>query len=931
MSDMSEVGVAAVRIVPVAKGFTADLTRQIGGEVARAAKKAGSSAGDVLADGITKAARKAGADAADALAAGVKKVNWPPPTGLANVLAKAVKDVDWPPPTGLPKAITTAARKAGDEAADVLGDSIKNMNWPPPTGLPKAVVPAARKAGDEAGDELAEGIEDGVDGGSGKLRSAASRVGEIFTTALAGAGIAAAGLLVAGFDEALGRGQAQAHFQASLGGNPEWAAAMGDIAGNLYLEGFGESIEDTGAVLRKVIQAGLLDVDASNADLEALTTQVLTFSDVLQQDADMTTQALQSMIKSGLADSTTEALDLLTTGVQRGNDKAGDLLETFQEYSVQFAALGIDGYEAMGLIQQGLQGGARDADTVADALKELAIRGKDGSEASAEGFRLLNLNAEEMTAKFAQGGDAAKGALGDVLAGLQAIEDPAQRDAAAVALFGTKSEDLQAALQNLDLDTVYDVMGDVEGSTDDLGAAYDNLADKINVFKRKALDKLATFVESTVIPVIERLAAVIGPVLGGALDAVRPVIDLVVLGVEALVAAFSGEGVTSDGFVGFMEEIGVAARDVFDFVSGFATGVGELLGQVDWAGLWADAQPIFDDLSALFTEAKDTISRVIDDILAVIEEVDWEAVWADVEPILTQIGEIFWDLYDLVVEVMDETSTHISEALDVWEVFWSEHGETITTLVTNTWNLIAGIIGGLLNIIQGLIRFATAIMQGDWSAAWDAIVQILAGVVQIIWTLLSTAWSNAVALVRAFNDQIKAKVLQVWSEIVTTVKTKVNSIVDFLRGLPGKARAALAPLASALSAPFRTAGNWIRSAWNSTVGGKSIGIPGFLGFGGVKFTIPRLHTGGVFQAPPGQTEGLALLRQDEEVLTPAQRAAIRSAPPVAAPARRDQLDINVNGGDRDLVRVVQKWIRNNAGGDVQVGLGTRRNVRTAGG
>lgn len=47
---------------------------------------------------------------------------------------------------------------------------------------------------------------------------------------------------------------------------------------------------------------------------------------------------------------------------------------------------------------------------------------------------------------------------------------------------------------------------------------------------------------------------------------VGPILDKAKIGLEAFKSAFSGEGITSDGFVGAMERIGVATRQVFDYI-----------------------------------------------------------------------------------------------------------------------------------------------------------------------------------------------------------------------------------------------------------------------------------------------------------------------------------------------------------------------------
>jgi hypothetical protein len=52
----------------------------------------------------------------------------------------------------------------------------------------------------------------------------------------------------------------------------------------------------------------------------------------------------------------------------------------------------------------------------------------------------------------------------------------------------------------------------------------------------------------------------------GAMERVGVVIRAAVLGVQALGAAFNGEGVTSDGFVGKMEQLGVVLRQIWDIV-----------------------------------------------------------------------------------------------------------------------------------------------------------------------------------------------------------------------------------------------------------------------------------------------------------------------------------------------------------------------------
>ncbi len=421
-------------------------------------------------------------------------------------------------------------KKTGDQA-DKLKDKLKKSGEQGGKGLKDGVEDGVDKLGDklktkgkEAGDKLKSGVEAGASG----LQSVGDSASEAFSSGfdfdglvsmaadafsgMAGklgpvagaAGVATAGAFAVGLMNGMETEVSTDKLAAQLGGS-EWAESMGEVAGDLYLQGFGESVADTGDAVRRVVQNGLLPEDATNAQIEELTGRMLTFTDVMEQDMDMATQAVSNMLRTGIAEDGTEAFDILTRGVQQGADRAGDLLETFQEYSTMFRDIGISAEDATGLMVQGLQAGARDADTVADALKEFAIRAQDGSDTSAQGFKDIGLNAKEMTEAVAAGGPKARGALDQVLDGLRNMEDPAERNAAAVALFGTKAEDLGDALFSLDLDSAAAGLGDVAGATDGLGSAYDNASSRIETFKRNALEKLTLFVGEEVLPKLQAL------------------------------------------------------------------------------------------------------------------------------------------------------------------------------------------------------------------------------------------------------------------------------------------------------------------------------------------------------------------------------------------------------------------------------------------
>lgn len=335
----------------------------------------------------------------------------------------------------------------------------------------------------------AKPMERGLDEGQGKFRE----FGDKLTTLAAGFGLAAGAALVGSLLSAMDKEAVGAKISAQLGGTAADAEMYGQLAGKLYTEGWGDSVATIGDTIKTIAGAKILE-DGTPEEIEAAARQAQILSDVFGQDVNGSVRAVQQLIRNGLVPDATTGFDLIAAGVQGGLDKSEDLLDTVNEYSTQFRELGLDGKTAFGLLQQAVRAGARDTDTAADALKEFAIRSKDGSTTSAEGFKAIGLNADKMTKIFAKGGPEATAALGTVLEKLKAMKDPVAQDAAAVALFGTKAEDLGDALFAMDLASAAKGFEDTAGSVEKAGAAVQETdAAKLEKFKREVKDTASAY------------------------------------------------------------------------------------------------------------------------------------------------------------------------------------------------------------------------------------------------------------------------------------------------------------------------------------------------------------------------------------------------------------------------------------------------------
>lgn len=319
-------------------------------------------------------------------------------------------------------------------------------------------------------------------------------------------GVAAAAGIGAAFGAAFSSGLEQTDLTGTLNaklGDTTAAKEAAKIASSVYAAGWGDSLDQIAGDVSALMQQ-LAEIDQS-ADFSALTEQAVALADVFEQDVGGMAVAAGQMIKTGMADNAQEAFDVLTVGFQSGANMADDLLDTFTEYPAQFQKLGLNGKTAMGLISQGLSEGARNADLVADAIKEFSIRAVDGSDTTRQGFEQLGLSADEMAAKFGQGGQSASDAFALVMEKLNGIEDPVERSAAAVNLFGTQAEDLGDALFALDPATAVDALGQVAGAAQSAAAQSEGVEQKWSAFVRN----LTTSAGSELMPVIDQLSSFI--------------------------------------------------------------------------------------------------------------------------------------------------------------------------------------------------------------------------------------------------------------------------------------------------------------------------------------------------------------------------------------------------------------------------------------
>lgn len=377
--------------------------------------------------------------------------------------------------------------------------------------------------------------------------------------------------------------------------------ALGESVKNIYAQNLGEDFNDVAEGLAATQKAS----DLAGEALEQATAAGFVLRDTFDYDISESARAASALMKN-FNISAEEAYGLIATGAQNGADKNGDLLDTLNEYSAQFAALGLSADQFMGSLVEGADAGLFSIDKVADAVKEFNIRAKDGSDSSAEAFKGLGLNSDKMFAAFAAGGETAQAAFFDTVEALNKLEDPLKRNEIGVALFGSQFEDLEAG--------ILPVLGDIETAAYDGAAALQQINDVKYNDLGSAFEAVKRSAEVALLPMASMIANTLtslAPILTDTFEEISPVIT------DTLNACMP---FVQDFLVG----MGDTLKKVMPMVTELAAGILPLLAQLVGSFL----PPLLDLAQQLLPPLMQIVQAILPPIASIL---------ATVLPMLTQI------------------------------------------------------------------------------------------------------------------------------------------------------------------------------------------------------------------------------------------------------------------------------------------------------
>ena len=252
---------------------------------------------------------------------------------------------------------------------------------------------------------------------------------------------------------------------------------------------------------------------------------------------------------------------------------------------------------------------------------------------------------------------------------------------------------------------------------------------------------------------------------------------------ENLVVGMADSDANMDVLISnFVESVGVAAQNLLPRIEQTIVGIGQLIEKL--APIIGEALPrvIEAVLPSLLAAGISLITALVSGIITAAPAL-YQALLDAIHVALTSIfgmseesATSFVSGIDnairLLVDFFNAGFAAISNAFN-WLV---TQAQTEGTVLNGVWETIKTVVSNAISIIENVVKMFTAILKGDWSAAWEhcksivstvweTIGAVLDGIVSTIISFLGTMVENGFELISSFANGMQEK----FAEFITAI------------------------------------------------------------------------------------------------------------------------------------------------------------------
>lgn len=497
------------------------------------------------------------------------------------------------------------------------------------------------------------------------------------------------------------------------------------------------------------------------------------------------------------------------------------MLDTINEYSSQFGALGFTVDDMFETMNSGLEGGAWNLDKVGDAVKEFNIRAKDGSKSTSEAFQALDMDAGKMAETFAKGGPAAQDAFQTVVKEISAIEDPIKRNEIGVALFGTQFEDLEVK--------AFSALGNT-------GTKFDQTVDsmeRINAVKYDTpMQAIAGIGRQLEVGIVQPIMQMVMPAINAFATWASNNMPIITAAIGGLAVAF---GILGAVIMFTVVPAVWAMMAPFLPVIAVALLIGAVAGVIIWAWQEFDLswQKIWTSISTWAIDTWTMLSGWFVTGWNYLVETG-KTLWSD---FMNALNQIWTGIVNFAIELWTSFTTFLSEmwsglillGTTLWEGFkmtvstiftnllttaleiWESIKTGISTAIESAYTAVTTTVGNIYDtIVEGFnsaVDFVLGLGQTFYDAGAGLIEQMIGGISSMIGKVTETI-SGVAGTIREYLPFSPAKVGPlsdldhldfggpIQDSIIKATPNVQNSMGTMFTGTTSFERASIAPMAS---------------------------------------------------------------------------------------------------------------------------------------
>ena len=403
---------------------------------------------------------------------------------------------------------------------------------------------------------------------------------------------------------------------------------------------------------------------------------------------------------------------------------------------------------------------------------------------------------------------------------------------------------------------------------------------------------------------------------------------------------------------GQLQVLGGSIAELAGSVWAFAGPLLEKLGNALLVGLERAEEllaPVIKNIIGIFTGIADFISGVFSG--------DWDKAWQGINGI---VANAVFGIGNLVVAgltaVFKIVPTLLSGVLEIGSAIWSrldslatkgiaaflKHFPILGTVLWSLWATVQKVWSNIQVILQNAIQFVQNVFSGNWSAAWQNVVNIFGAIFSTVvakalapMNMLASGVQAAINSVAAFLSEkfpFLGALFSGWaasiSAAIENIKAIFSGIIDFVQNVfTGNWSGAWQNIVDIFGNLFGMIVNLAKAPINGVISainfvlekinGISVTIPDWVpGVGGQTLgfnipTIPQLATGGIVTAPTILEAGEG---SEAEAILPLSKLAAMLQSVANAPEVQD-IGNREDGPEEaplaQLAKMLDDWTRNN--------------------